>query len=226
MSLRAAGAEQPQDNNAAMQPGVIQQHISTGPSKGPAASGIQAKDGSLRDSITSSGEDLLDPAAPSLPPGQSHTTVPASLEPAAKSITPPHGGPYCCPFPAPTPINATPGSAVVETLGPDSRAWKGDREMQEYNDNASYTGLTFKDDPDDKDSNNVTSLEAFNQDLGVDGLENTDNDNAAKLVDNAARIRQLHQECMPQRSKYNNKAEFDKAMEAYYAMDVELSNVM
>jgi hypothetical protein len=195
-----------------MQPGVIQQHISTGPSKSPAASGIQAKDGSLPDSITSYGEDLLDPAAPSLPLGQSHTTVPASLEPAAKSITPPHGGPYCCPFPAPTPINATPGSAVVETLDPDSRAWKGD------------TGLTFKDDPDNKDSNNVTSLEAFNQYLGVGGLGNTDDNGAEQLVSDTARIRQLHQECMPQRSKYNNKAEFDKAIEAYYAMDVELSN--
>jgi hypothetical protein len=61
--------------------------------------------------------------------------------------------------------------------------------MQEYNNNASYTGLIFKDNPDNKDSNNITSLEVFNQDLGVNSLENTNNNNVAKLVNNVARIR-------------------------------------
>jgi hypothetical protein len=86
-----------------------------------------------------------------------------------------------------------------------------------------YIDLTAED-PNDEDSNNVTNTKTFEEDLGVNGLESTDDNGEEQLVYDAARIRQLHRECMPQASKYNNQADFDKAMEAWYAMDGELSN--
>jgi hypothetical protein len=45
--------------------------------------------------------------------------------------------------------------------------------------------LTAKDNPDDVDSNNITNLDIFNKDLGVNNLERTNNNNADGLIYNA-----------------------------------------
>jgi hypothetical protein len=55
-----------------------------------------------------------------------------------------------------------PGSAIINILGSDSQTWKVDREIQEYNNSALFNSLIFKDNPNNKNSNNITSLEEFN----------------------------------------------------------------
>jgi hypothetical protein len=172
--------ERSQDSNATLQPGVTQQHIPTGQSQDTVASGIQAGDGDLRDNIPGGGEDLLDPAAPPLPPGQSHTVSPASPAPAAKPVTPPHRELSPHPSLTPTPINATPGHGIAETSNQDPKAKKESGEVQARDPES--IDLTAKDDPDDVNSNNVTNLDIFNKDLGVNNLERMNNNNADGLI--------------------------------------------
>jgi hypothetical protein len=191
--------ERPKDNDATLQPGVAQQRIPTGQSQDAAASGIRAGDGDLQDN---------------LPAGS-----PASPAPAAKPVTLPHREPSLHPSPTPSPINASPGPAETSNEDPKVKIEPGVVQARD----PVYIDLTAED-PNDEDSNNVTNTKTFEEDLGVNGLESTDDNGEEQLVYDAARIRQLHRECMPQASKYNNQADFDKAMEAWYAMDGELSN--
>jgi hypothetical protein len=211
--------EGPKDNDATLQPGVAQQRIPTGQSQDAAASGIRAGDGDLQDNLPAGGEDLQDPAAPPLPPGQPHTVSPASPAPAAKPVTLPHRELSLHPSPTPSPINASPGPAETSNEDPKVKIEPGEAQAGD----PVYIDLTAED-PNDEDSNNDTNTKTFAEDLGVNGLESTDDNGEEQLVSDAARIRQLHQECMPQRSKFNSQQDFEKAMEAWHAMDGELSN--
>ncbi|KAN0117102.1 hypothetical protein V8E51_003079 [Hyaloscypha variabilis] len=70
----------------------------------------------------------------------------------------------------------------------------------------------------DDDALEVDPQTAFEEFLDIN------NDSAPALQTDAAKIRELHQEAMPKRSDFKDEKAYEKAMEAWNAMDGELSN--
>ena len=98
----------------------------------------------------------------------------------AKPVIPPHRELSLHPSLTPIPINTTPGYSIAETLNQDPKAKKESGEVQARDPES--INLTTKDNPDNVDSNNITNLDTFNKDLGVNDLEYTNNNNADGLI--------------------------------------------